>query len=171
MARLPWLPRVSVLRTVEISATLNYAFLPRYSFAYATMGQRLPTILGKAIEDVVLTLNQEYDEERMVDLVHCIERMDALKQELQDQAKLRPIIDDGEADVALWNKLIAKYFQGELLGSMDACNYRTVFPMTTRHGPSLFSRSAIRLTGCELTLSGLSICSSCWLYHHPQERR
>ena len=49
----------------------------------------------------------------MVDLVHCIERMDALKQELQDQAKLRPIIDDGEADVALWNKLIAKYFQGK----------------------------------------------------------
>ena len=134
MARLPWLPRVSVLRTVEINATLNYAFLFRYSFAYATMGQRLPTILGKAIEDVVLTLNQEYDEERMVDLVHCIERMDALKQELQDQAKLRPIIDDGEADVALWNKLIAKYFQGELLGSMDACNYRPVFSMTTRYG-------------------------------------
>ena len=77
------------------------------------MGQRLPTILGKAIEDVVLTLNQEYDEERMVDLVKCIERMDALKQELQEHAKLRPIIDDGEADVALWNKLVAKYFQGE----------------------------------------------------------
>ena len=76
------------------------------------MGQRLPTILGKAIDDVVLTLNQEFDEDRIVDLVQCIERMDALKQELQDQAKLRPIIDDGEADVALWNKLIAKYFQG-----------------------------------------------------------
>lgn len=85
----------------------------RYSFAYATMGQRLPTILGKAIEDVVLTLNQEYDEERVVDLVQCIERMDALMKELQAQAKLRPIIDDGEAEVALWNKLIAKYFQGE----------------------------------------------------------
>ncbi|PIL31472.1 hypothetical protein GSI_06174 [Ganoderma sinense ZZ0214-1] len=84
-----------------------------YSFAYATMGQRLPTILGKAIEDVVLTLNQEYDEERMVDLVKCIERMDALKQELQEHAKLRPVIDDGEADVALWNKLVAKYFQGK----------------------------------------------------------
>lgn len=76
------------------------------------MGQRLPTILGKAIDDVVLTLNQEYDEERILDLVKSIERMDALKQELQKQAKLRSIIDDGEADVALWNKLIAKYFQG-----------------------------------------------------------
>lgn len=77
------------------------------------MGQRLPTILGKGIEDVVVTLNQEYDEERVVDLVQCIERMDALMGELQAQAKLRPIIDDGEADVALWNKLIAKYFHGE----------------------------------------------------------
>lgn len=76
------------------------------------MGQRLPTILGKAIDDVVMTLNQEYSEERIVDLVQCIERMDGLKQELQSQAKLRPVIDDGEADVALWNKLIAKYFQG-----------------------------------------------------------
>ena len=86
--------------------------MERYSFAYATMGQRLPTILGKAIDDVVMTLNQEYSEERIVDLVQCIERMDGLKQELQSQAKLRPVIDDGEADVALWNKLIAKYFQG-----------------------------------------------------------
>ena len=94
-------------------ATLTCMRLIRYSFAYATMGQRLPTILGKAIDDVVLTLNGEYDEERIIDLVQCIERMDALKQELQSQAKLRPIIDDGEADVALWNKLIAKYFQGK----------------------------------------------------------
>ncbi|KAI9057000.1 DUF89-domain-containing protein [Trametes sanguinea] len=84
-----------------------------YSFAYATMGQRLPTILGKAIEDVVVTLNQEYDEERIVDLVQCIDRMEDLMRELQEQAKLRPIIDDGEADVALWNKLIAKYFHGK----------------------------------------------------------
>lgn len=79
------------------------------------MGHRLPTILGKAIDDVIETLNQESDEERMVDLVHCIERMDNLKIDLQEHAKLRPIIDDGEADVPLWNKEIAKYFQGESL--------------------------------------------------------
>jgi hypothetical protein len=30
-------------------------------------------------------------------------------------SKLRPIIDDGEGDIALWNKEIAKYFQGESL--------------------------------------------------------
>lgn len=77
------------------------------------MGHRLPTILGKAIDDVIETLNQESDEDRIVDLVHCIERMDSLKNDLQEHAKLRPIIDDGEADVALWNKEIAKYFQGK----------------------------------------------------------
>ena len=32
--------------------------------------------------------------------------------DLSGNAKLRPIVDDGEGDVALWNKEIAKYFQG-----------------------------------------------------------
>lgn len=40
------------------------------------------------------------------------DRMDELMTDLSGNAKLRPIIDDGEADVALWNKEIAKYFQG-----------------------------------------------------------
>ena len=88
---------------------------PRYSFAYATMGHRLPTILGKAIDDVIETLNQESEEDRVKDLVECMERMDELKHDLEEHAKLRPIVDDGEADVALWNKEIAKYFQGELM--------------------------------------------------------
>lgn len=78
------------------------------------MGHRLPTILGKAIDDVIETLNQESEEDRVKDLVECIERMDELKHDLEEHAKLRPIVDDGEADVALWNKEIAKYFQGEL---------------------------------------------------------
>lgn len=29
--------------------------------------------------------------------------------DLQDNAKLRPIIDDGEGDIPLWNKMIARY--------------------------------------------------------------
>ncbi|KAI0003741.1 DUF89-domain-containing protein [Russula compacta] len=84
-----------------------------YSFAHATMGVRLPTILGKAIDDVTRTLNEQSNEEKIVDLVQCIERMDALMQDLSGNQKLRPIVDDGEADVALWNKEIAKYFQGK----------------------------------------------------------
>lgn len=83
-----------------------------YSFAYATMGHRLPTILGKAIEDTNRTLNEQYSEEKITDLVACIDRMDDLMVDLSGNAKLRPIIDDNEADVALWNKEIAKYFQG-----------------------------------------------------------
>jgi len=84
-----------------------------YSFAYATMGHRLPTILGKAIDDVIETLNQESEEDRVKDLVECIERMEQLKIDLETHAKLRPVVDDGEADVALWNKEIAKFFQGK----------------------------------------------------------
>lgn len=41
-----------------------------------------------------------------------LDRMDELMADLSGNAKLRPVIDDGEADVALWNKEIAKYFQG-----------------------------------------------------------
>lgn len=29
--------------------------------------------------------------------------------DLHDNAKLRPIIDDGEGDIPLWNKMIARY--------------------------------------------------------------
>ncbi|KAL8292981.1 hypothetical protein RQP46_000675 [Phenoliferia psychrophenolica] len=81
-----------------------------YSFAHATMGVRLPTILGKAIDDVVRTLNEEYEEDRIVDLTECISRMEDLMDDLQSNTILRPIIDD--ADVPLWNKEIARYFRG-----------------------------------------------------------
>lgn len=76
------------------------------------MGVRLPTILGKAIDDTIRTLNEQYNEDKMLDLVQCIERMEDLMHDLSGNAKLRPIADDGEGDVALWNKEIAKYFQG-----------------------------------------------------------
>lgn len=49
-----------------------------FSFAYATMGVRLPTILGKAIEDVIKTLNSEWEVERIEDLVQCVHRMEGL---------------------------------------------------------------------------------------------
>jgi hypothetical protein len=84
-----------------------------YSFAHATMGVRLPTILGKAIDDTTRTLNEQSSEEKVIDLVQCIERMEDLMTDLSGNAKLRPIIDDGEGDIALWNKEIAKYFQGK----------------------------------------------------------
>ena len=77
------------------------------------MGVRLPTILGKAIDDTVRTLNEQSEEDKVVDLVKCIERMDELMTDLSGNAKLRPIVDDNEADVALWNKEIAKYFQNK----------------------------------------------------------
>ncbi|PWN48653.1 DUF89-domain-containing protein [Violaceomyces palustris] len=84
-----------------------------YSFAHETMGKRLPTILGKAVDDVVKTLNEQYEEEKIVDLSQCIERMQQLMSDLNNNAKLRPIVDDGEGDIPLWNKEIAKFFRGK----------------------------------------------------------
>lgn len=69
------------------------------------MGVRLPTILGKGIDDVWKTLNHEYDEERITDLINCIHRLDDLMDDLHNNSKLRPIIDDGAGDIALWNKV------------------------------------------------------------------
>ena len=57
------------------------------------MGHRLPTILGKAIDDVIRTLNEQSEEDEIVDLVGCIERMNVLMVELSESATLRPIID------------------------------------------------------------------------------
>lgn len=108
------------------------------------MGHRLPTILGKAIEDVVETLNGLSDEDEITDLVKCIERMDGLKLDLEKSALLRPIVDDGEADVALWNKEIAKYFRGML--GRASCRFEPFsFDTTFRQGfyecPMAFRRS------------------------------
>ena len=90
------------------------------------MQSRLPTILGKAIEDATRTLNSQSSEERVVDLVQCIHRMGELMTDLSGNAKLRPIIDDDEADVALWNKEIAKYFQGNLSSRLGDRTYNNL---------------------------------------------
>ena len=104
-----------------------------FSFAHATMGHRLPTILGKAIDDVVRTLNEQSGEDEIMDLVQCIERMNVLMTELSENAILRPIVDgmsnstglivcnrltpapDNESDITLWNKEIAKYMKSKTL--------------------------------------------------------
>ena len=53
------------------------------------MGVRLPTILGKAIDDTIRTLNEETEEDRLVDLCKCIERMEDLMTDLTGKALLR----------------------------------------------------------------------------------
>ena len=47
----------------------------------------------------------QHDEGMIVDLTECIKRMDRLMADLTSNQKLRPIIDDNEGDVALWNKV------------------------------------------------------------------
>jgi hypothetical protein len=56
------------------------------------MGVRLPTILGKAIDDVWRTVNENAEEDRITDLIDCIERMDVLMTDLSQNNKLRFIL-------------------------------------------------------------------------------
>lgn len=79
------------------------------------MQSRLPTILGKAIDDATRTLNEVSEEERVVDLAECIDRMQDLMEDLSGNAELRLIVDDGEADVVTWNTEIVKFFRGEFV--------------------------------------------------------
>jgi len=111
------------------------------------MGVRLPTILGKAIDDATRTLNEQSSEEKVIDLVQCIERMDVLMQDLSGNQKLRPIIDDGEADVALWNKEIAKYFQGMSTSvSSSAILKRWASPREGFHERTLALRRGVQIS-------------------------
>jgi hypothetical protein len=72
-------------------ANLSTGGYHSYSFAHATMGVRLPTILGKAIDDTWRTVNEESEEDRITDLVACIERMDALMDDMtKNRASRRP---------------------------------------------------------------------------------
>jgi len=51
------------------------------------MQSRLPTILSKAIEDDIRTLDTESSEERVVDVAQCIDRMGDLMTNLSGNAK------------------------------------------------------------------------------------
>ncbi|ELU38030.1 DUF89 domain-containing protein [Rhizoctonia solani AG-1 IA] len=121
-----------------------------YSFAHATMGVRLPTILGKAIDDVWRTVNETSEEDQIVDLVDCVERMDVLMTDLSQNNKLRFIIDDGEGDIPLWNKEIAKYFQGKdfmtapwlFAETMTYSSVKNAIPFRVPPKPSLSSLPA-----------------------------
>lgn len=105
-----------------------------YSFANATMGHRLPTILGKAIDDVLATVNTLSQEDEIVDLLGCVERMETLKSDLEGNGKLRSIMDDGEADVALWNKEITKYFLGMSISRPPSSINTILTPPINRQG-------------------------------------
>ena len=117
------------------------------------MTVRLPTILAKAIEDVVRTLNEQSDRDRIEDLVGCIKRMEVLMSDLSTNQRLRPIIDDGEADVALWNKEIAMFFKGK-----DFLTATWVFAEAYKYR---------RLHECFSVSRYWKVCAAalCWMYN------
>lgn len=72
-----------------------------YSFAHATMQSRLPTILGKAIDDTTRTLNDQSSEEQIIDLVQCIERMEKLMVDLSGNSKVGTLRDYRHSSLTL----------------------------------------------------------------------
>lgn len=69
----------------------------------------------------------QFDEERIVDLVACIDRMEDLMEDLVSNSKLRPIADTGEGDISLWNKVsydlsLPITLSGELAARPHCCS-------------------------------------------------
>ncbi|KAI8998163.1 DUF89 domain-containing protein [Gaertneriomyces semiglobifer] len=79
------------------------------SFAYLTFKERLPIIITKVVDSLSRTLHRTTGEQHAPEAVKeakgCIEQLSKLTYEIQRDRKLLPL-NDGDQDVALWNKLI-----------------------------------------------------------------
>lgn len=75
------------------------------SFAHVSARERLPTILTQGIDDVHRSIDpSSQDEQTVKEGKWIISKLAELKYELQHDRELIPIVDDGEADVAEYNK-------------------------------------------------------------------
>ena len=124
------------------------------------MGVRLPTILGKAIQDVWLTLNQEYNEEKITDLIECIHRMEDLMDDLHNNSKLRPIVDDGAGDIPLWNKASVACVNSE--GTAKTAGNRQVLPRQGLYECSVVVRRGIQISTSARVLLPQQILGELW---------
>lgn len=74
------------------------------SFAYISARDRWPIILTGAIDDVHKAVSKTDDEKKRNEGKRIVEDLAKLKYELQHDRKLLPVSDDGQADVAGYNK-------------------------------------------------------------------
>lgn len=74
------------------------------SFASVSADSRWPVIITGAIDDVHRTVNDVTDEEKRKEGKAIIEKLATLKYELQHNRQLTPLPDDGEPDIADYNK-------------------------------------------------------------------
>ncbi|PBP25029.1 putative DUF89 domain protein [Diplocarpon rosae] len=74
------------------------------SFAYISARDRWPVILTGAIDDVHKAVSETTDEAKRDEGKRIVEELARLKYELQHDRKLTPLADDGQPDVAGYNK-------------------------------------------------------------------
>jgi hypothetical protein len=77
------------------------------SFAHTSARERWPTIITQAIDDVHRTTHTAQDDETISEGKWVVAELAKLKYELQHDRELTPIPDDGESDVAAYNKELA----------------------------------------------------------------
>ncbi|KAL1968954.1 hypothetical protein VTN77DRAFT_788 [Rasamsonia byssochlamydoides] len=84
--------------------TPQYLTSDEKSFASVSVRDRWPVILTGAIDDLHRTVGDVTDEEKRAEGKEIIEKLAKLKYELQHNRQLTPLPDDGEPDIAEYNK-------------------------------------------------------------------
>ncbi|EGC48916.1 DUF89 domain-containing protein [Histoplasma capsulatum var. duboisii H88] len=84
--------------------TSPYSTNDTSSFAYISARDRWPVILTGAIDDLSRTLFEVTDDEKRKEGKTIVGKLAELKYELQHNRKLTPLEDDGESDIAIYNK-------------------------------------------------------------------
>lgn len=74
------------------------------SFAYISARERWPVIITQGIDDVHRSTWGSQDEEASKEGKWIVSELARLKYELQHDREITPIVDDGEADVAGYNR-------------------------------------------------------------------
>ncbi|KAI4155497.1 MAG: hypothetical protein LQ340_000973 [Diploschistes diacapsis] len=80
-----------------------YSTSDQTSFAYISARDRWPVIITGAIDDVHRAVSACNDIEKVKEGKAIVENIAKLKYELQHNRNLRPLIDDGGADIATYN--------------------------------------------------------------------
>ncbi|EEH06160.1 DUF89 domain-containing protein [Histoplasma capsulatum G186AR] len=84
--------------------TSPYSTNDTSSFAYISARDRWPVILTGAIDDLSRTLFEVTEDEKRKEGKIIVGKLAELKYELQHNRKLTPLEDDGESDIAIYNK-------------------------------------------------------------------
>ncbi|TVY86200.1 Protein-glutamate O-methyltransferase [Lachnellula willkommii] len=81
-----------------------YSTSDKTSFAYISARDRWPVIITGAIDDVHRAVSETTDETKRAEGKKIVEDLAKLKYELQHDRKLTPLLDDGNSDIAGYNK-------------------------------------------------------------------